>query len=57
MKVSELIEELQKCDPEREVYSVGVGGDWEKVREVEPEMPHEKLSIVPYEEEDFVGLK
>lgn len=57
MKVSELIKELEKCDPDKEVYSVSIGGDWRKISSVEKDLSHEKLSIVPYKEENFVGLK
>lgn len=57
MKVSELLEALEGVDPDKEVYTIGVGGDWEKVRDVDTDMPHERLSIVPYKEENFVGLK
>lgn len=57
MKVSELIQELEKCDKDKQVYSVGVGGDWEKIRSVNEDMDYEKLSLVPYEEENFVGLR
>jgi hypothetical protein len=57
MKVNELIKELEKCDPDKEVYSVAVGGDWEKIREVNRDMDHKNLSIVPYKKENFVGLR
>lgn len=57
MKVSELIEQLEDCDPDKEVYTVSVGGEFRRVRDVEPDSPHKKLSIVPYKEENFVWLK
>lgn len=57
MKVNELIEELEDCDPDSEVYTCGVGGEFRKIRLVEPDTSHEKLSIVPYKEENFVWLK
>ena len=57
MKVNELIEKLESCDGEREVYTVGVGGEFRRVNSVEPDTSHEKLSIIPYKEENFVWLK
>jgi hypothetical protein len=57
MKVHELIERLEQCDPDAEVYTVGVGGDFHRVKEIEPDVSHEKLSIVPYKEENFVWVK
>jgi hypothetical protein len=57
MKVNELIKKLEECDSEKEVYYVGVGGDWEKIRDIDEDVNHEQLSIVPYKEENFVGLR
>jgi hypothetical protein len=57
MKVSEVIEQLEECDPEREVYTVGVGGEFQRVTSVEPDESHEKLSIIPYKEENFVLIQ
>lgn len=57
MKVSELIQELEQCDQDKEVYHITVGGDWRKIQEVNKDIDYDALSIVPYEEENFVGLK
>lgn len=58
MKVKELIQELQDCDPEQDVYYMGVGGDWEYLQKVEPDNSGDKLSIEPYDEDKkFVGLR
>lgn len=57
MKVNELIEILENCDSDKEVYTIGVGGDWEKVRRVDTDVDHKELSIVPYKEENFVGIR
>lgn len=57
MKVSELIQELEQCDQDKEVYHIIVGGDWRKIQEVNKDIDYDALSIVPYEEENFVGLK
>ena len=57
MKVSELIERLEQCDKDKEVYTIGVGGDWQPLTEVNGDMDHEKLSIVLYKDENFVGLR
>jgi len=57
MKVNELIEELESCDGDREVYKVGVGGDFEPVRGVDADVSHEKLSVIPYKDENFVWVR
>lgn len=57
MKVNKLMEELESCDGEREVYTVGIGGELRKVCIVEDDVSHEKLSIEPYKEENFVWIK
>lgn len=57
MNVHELVEQLEDCDDDKEVYAVGVGGEFRRITDVEPDAPHEKLSLLPYEEENFVWLK
>lgn len=56
MKVSELIEQLEDCDPDREVY-VTSAGEFRKATGVEPDVRHERLSLEPYEEENFVWIR
>lgn len=57
MNVNELIERLESCDGEQEVYTIGVGGEYQRVIMVDSDVPHENLSIAPYEEENFVLLQ
>lgn len=56
MKVDELIEKLEDCDGDREVYVTAMG-EFRRAQGVEPDVSHERLSLEPYDEENFVWIK